>query len=197
MTGVEWRWELASPNSNFLPEVPMFKRILVALDGSAASNAGLKSAIQLAIDQQATLLALHVVDNAAVAMSFEGAYVPTGDVDSLYKGLLERGRATLAKAETAARNAGADVKPLLVETRGQTVAHAILGQAQKTKADLIVLGTHGRRGLSRVLMGSDAEAVVREARVPVLLVRARERKARKAGAAAKPAAPATRSRGAA
>ena len=89
------------------------------------------------------------------------------------------------------------MKPLLVETRGQTVAHAILGQAQKTKADLIVLGTHGRRGLSRVLMGSDAEAVVREARVPVLLVRARERKARKAGAAAKPAAPATRSRGAA
>ena len=170
----------------------MFKRILVALDGSAASNAGLKSAIQLAVDQQATLLALHVIDNAAVAMNFEGGYMPSGYVDSLYEGLRERGQATLAKAETAARNAGADVKPLLVETRGQTVAHAILDQARKAKADLVVLGTHGRRGLSRMLMGSDAEAVVREARVPVLLVRSRERAARKASAATKREAPATR-----
>ena len=53
------------------------------------------------------------------------------------------------------------------------VAHTILVQAKKQKADLIVLGTHGRRGLARVVVGSDAETVLREAAVPVLLVRAR------------------------
>ena len=70
---------------------------------------------------------------------------------------------------------------MLVESRGHSVADTILEQARKTKADVIVLGTHGRRGLSRILMGSDAEAVVREARVPVLLVRSQERPAGKTG----------------
>ena len=170
----------------------MFKRILVALDGSAASNAGLKTAIQLAIDQHATLLGMHVVDDAAVTINFEGGYMPAGYVDSLYQGLRESGQATLAKAQAAARDAGAEMKPLLVDTRGQTVAEAILAQARKQKADVIVLGTHGRRGLSRMLMGSDAEAVIRETRVPVLLVRSRERATRKAGASGKRDATAAR-----
>jgi hypothetical protein len=90
---------------------------------------------------------------------------------------------------------------VLVEARAATVAHVIVQQAQKLKADVIVMGTHGRRGLRRALMGSDAEAVVREAGVPVVLVRgavARKRKAtadaalltRSVRAAAKPARPA-------
>ena len=66
---------------------------------------------------------------------------------------------------------GLRAKTVLVETVGESVADAILIQARKVRAELIVLGTHGRRGLARMLMGSDAEAVVREARVPVLLVR--------------------------
>ena len=126
----------------------MFKRILVAIDGSDASKAGLKSAIRLAIDQQATLFALHVVDNAALAINVESGYVPAGYVDSLYEGLRESGQGTLARAETRARKAGANVKSMLVESRGHSVADTILEQARKTKADVIVLGTHGRRGLS-------------------------------------------------
>lgn len=149
----------------------MFKRILVAIDGSPASNAGMKVAIQLAVDQHATLLGLHVIDDSAVTLSFEGNYVPSSYVDTFYEGLRKNGRKTLAKAETLARSAGVDFKPSLAETHGQTVAHAILQQTGKLKADLIVLGTHGRRGVRRILLGSDAEAVVREARVPVLLVR--------------------------
>jgi nucleotide-binding universal stress UspA family protein len=70
---------------------------------------------------------------------------------------------------------------VLLETLGHRVAELIIKQAKKWRADVIVLGTHGRRGLARVLMGSDAEIVVRESPVPVLLVRAplRRRKASK------------------
>jgi len=162
----------------------MFKRILVALDGSPASNAGLKAAIQLATDQRATLIGLHVIDGAAVALNFEGSYFPSSYVDTFYTSLRDSGRKTLAKAEALARAAGVELKPLLVEARGAAVAPAIVQQARKAKADVIVIGTHGRRGLQRMLMGSDAEAVVREAGVPVMLVRSSgraKRAPRKAG----------------
>jgi len=178
----------------------MFKRILVALDGSPASNAGLKVAIQLASDQRAALLGLHVIDDAAIALNFEGSYFPSSYVDTFYTSLRETGRKTLAKAEALARSANVEIKPLLVEARGAAVAHAIVQQARKAKADVIVLGTHGRRGLQRMLMGSDAEAVVREAGVPVMLVRGAEhvkrapRKATKTTAARASPAPAQTSR---
>jgi nucleotide-binding universal stress UspA family protein len=152
----------------------MFKSILVALDGSAASNAGFKSALQLASDQHASLVALHVIDDGAMAINLEGGYLPPSYVDTLYDSLHKSGEAILAKAQAAARAAGVNITPILVETRGQTVAHEIILQARKSKADVIVLGTHGRRGLSRLVMGSDAEAVLREASVPVILVRKAE-----------------------
>lgn len=60
---------------------------------------------------------------------------------------------------------------MLCETVGHAVADVIVEQAKKRRADLIVLGTHGRRGITRLVMGSDAEGVVRTTRMPVLLVR--------------------------
>ena len=60
----------------------------------------------------------------------------------------------------------------LRDPRGSRVADAILGEARDAHCDLIVIGTHGRRGIDRALMGSDAERVLRESPVPVLLVRA-------------------------
>ena len=149
----------------------MFQRILVALDGSAASNAGFKSALQLAGDQHASLLVLHVIDDTAMAVNFQDGYMPASYIDSLYESLRKNGETILAKAQATARAAGVEVTPILVESKGQAVAHAIIKQARKSKADVIVLGTHGRRGISRLVMGSDAEAVLREASVPVVLVR--------------------------
>jgi nucleotide-binding universal stress UspA family protein len=163
----------------------MFKSILVALDGSAASTAGLKAAVQLASDQRAKLVGVHVLDDAAITINFEGGYVPAAYVDKLYASLRDNGKAILAKAEAAARAAGVDMKTVLVQSRGRTIADAILGQVRKEKVDAIVIGTHGRRGLARMLMGSDAEAVVRESRVAVVLMRAQERAKRKSGAARK------------
>jgi len=101
-------------------------------------------------------------------------------VDKVLDDLRANGRKVLAKAEALARDRGVEAKALLVETKGASIADTILAQAKKLRADVIVLGTHGRRGLRRAVMGSDAEAVLRDARVPVLLVRAPERSASKA-----------------
>jgi nucleotide-binding universal stress UspA family protein len=98
-------------------------------------------------------------------------YVPSGYVDTLLDDLRTNGRKILTKAEALARAGGVEAKALLVETKGRTIADVILAQARKVRADVIVLGTHGRRGFRRVVMGSDAEAVVRDSRIPVLLVR--------------------------
>ncbi|HEX7327890.1 MAG TPA: universal stress protein [Casimicrobiaceae bacterium] len=165
----------------------MFKSILVALDGSAPSNAGFKAALALSGDQDAVLHALHVIDSSAAIVGFEGGYVPPSYTETLYAGLRKSGEAILAKATAAARAVQVSVEPMLVDSRGEPVARAILRAARKAKADLIVIGTHGRRGLSRVLMGSDAEQVVREATVPVLIVRSSERAKRRPTAAKKKA----------
>ena len=173
----------------------MFQQVLVAVDGSPTGNRGLKAAIGLAADQKASLAIVHVVDDMA-SVSYVGdmGYVPADYVDRLLDDLRRNGRKLLGKAEALARASGVDAKTVLAETRGGSIADAIVGQARKLRADVIVLGTHGRRGLTRVLMGSDAEAVLRESRVPVLLVRAgtgapstaREKKTRApAGAAAR------------
>ena len=153
----------------------MFSQVLVAIDGSATGNRGLKAAIGLASNQKAAPSILHVVDDLTT-VSYVGdmGYVPAGYVDELLDDLRANGRRILTKAEAVARDSGVDAKTLLIESRGGSIADAILGQARKLRADVIVLGTHGRRGLRRVVMGSDAEAVLRESRVPVLLVRAPE-----------------------
>jgi nucleotide-binding universal stress UspA family protein len=151
----------------------MFKRILVAIDGSSTSNHGFNVALSLAKDQLAELTALHVVDEMLVARGYTGAeFGPPDYFAVVLDDLRKSGHKILAKAEAMAAKNGHSVKTVLVETFGQSVAHAILAQALKLDADLIVMGTHGRRGLSRLVMGSDAEGVLREARVPVLLVRA-------------------------
>jgi len=165
----------------------MFKQVLVAIDGSPTSTRGLKAAIGLASDQRAALTVLHVIDNvASVAYVGDMGYIPADYVDTMLADLRAGGRKLLAKAEALARENGVTAKTLLVESKGQAISDVIVREARKARADVVVLGTHGRRGLRRVLMGSDAEAVLRESRVPVLLVRAPERAAATRSKAAAP-----------
>lgn len=154
----------------------MYPSILVAVDGSATAGAGLEEAIALALDQKATLNVLHVVEEFVLAQGLEVPMYSEG----LWDAMRDAGRKVLAKAVTRAEQQGATVRPLLVETMGSPVADVIVAQAKKCRADLIVLGTHGRRGVARVVLGSDAELVLRESPVPVLLVRARRRARRAA-----------------
>ena len=106
------------------------------------------------------------------------------------------GRKVLERAAALAAKSGVKAQTAQVSSRASPVSEAILADARRAGADVIVMGTHGRRGLNRLLLGSDAERVLRDANVPVLLVRAKERAKRRA--AKRPAtAPVKRRRAAA
>jgi len=150
----------------------MFRRIVVPVDGSHASNRGLDVAIKMAMEQSARLCLLHVIDEFVVTQNMYGAmYTPATYVDEYLNALREGGKVILAKAEAKAYKREVKTDVVLVETLGHRVADVIIQQAKKWRADLIVLGTHGRRGLTRLVMGSDAEGIVRSTHVPVLLIR--------------------------
>lgn len=145
-----------------------YKKILVAVDGSKAAEKGLREALRLAGSKGTRLTILNVVNTFPAFASLEGG-LPVVD---LLPALREGGKKVLARARATAQKAG--VRPAIVmrEITGGPTADAIVREARKQRADVLVLGTHGRRGMSRVLLGSDAEQVVRTSPVPVLLVRA-------------------------
>jgi nucleotide-binding universal stress UspA family protein len=149
----------------------MFRRILVPLDGSRTSQLGLAKAIKLAKEQRAALCLLHVIDQRAITQNLTGEG-GAAVIDQLFDSLRASGKQIVARAEASARRQRVRAKAVMVENISRTVADAIIAQARRWRADLILMGTHGRRGLSRLVMGSDAEAVVRAASAPVLLVRA-------------------------
>ena len=145
-----------------------YKRILVPVDGSATSKAGLREAITLAKGQGAQLQLVHVADQHYIAlMGIESS----GAIGEMMESTKRAGRGILRSAEAAAQKAGVKASGVLLETVTGPAADPIVRQAKKWGADLIVLGTHGRRGVRRLLMGSDAEQIVRYAPVPVMLVR--------------------------
>lgn len=119
------------------------------------------------MDQDATLCLLSSM-NSLLCRSWTA---PPSYIDKCLSALREAGKKILAKAEAKVRKRGVKANAVLVETMGHRLTDVIIEQAKKWRADLIVLGTHGRRGLTRLVMGSDAEGVVRSTRVPVLLVR--------------------------
>lgn len=145
----------------------MYRKILVPLDGSATSARGLEEAVGLARTAKATLLLLHVVD--AYPLAVEMATAETWEL--VLEGLRKHGRALLDRARQTAADHGVTAEERLLEFPAGRVADAIVGEARSAGCDLIVMGTHGRRGFSHLMIGSDAERVVRDSPLPVLLVR--------------------------
>lgn len=151
----------------------MYKRILVPVDGSPASLNGLNEAIRLAKAGDAVLRVLHVVDGIA----FVGEHSPfTADADTFRRS----GKKLLDEVMSRVRKQPVRADSLIVENLSGRAADSIAKEAKKWRADLVVMGTHGRRGFNRFVFGSDAELVVRTATVPVLLVRGRGRPAKAA-----------------
>lgn len=145
-----------------------YRRILVAVDGSPTSMKGLREAIRLAKDGRAQLFLVHVVNEFYAFANLDG-FAPGVD---LVPALREGGRRILARSKAVTDKARIRARTLMRETLGGPAADTIVREARKQRADVIVLGTHGRRGLRRAVLGSDAEQVVRRSPVPVLLVRA-------------------------
>ena len=146
----------------------LYRRILVPVDGSATSMRGLREALRIAKSEGARVWLLHVLDEFFALSDPESARY----TDLLIASFRRGGERVLAKASALARSKGVKAQTLMPEIVGGPAAAEIVRQAKKVGADLIVLGTHGRRGMKRLALGSDAENVVRNSKVPVLLVRA-------------------------
>ena len=146
----------------------MYKHILVPVDGSPTSNRGLHEAITLGKLTGGSLRLIHAVDELPFAIGAEAFAGYSGDVIGL---LRQAGEKVLAAAKLEVEKAGLAVEVVLRESFAGRVCNLVVDEAGFWPADLIVIGTHGRRGASRLLMGSDAEQILRLAPVPVLLVR--------------------------
>jgi nucleotide-binding universal stress UspA family protein len=146
----------------------MYTHILVPVDGSPTSNHGLDEAVKLATLTGARLRLIHVVDELVYATSLDGMGAMATDLIPL---LREGGEKILQIAKSRVEASGVPVETALFDTFAERVCDLVVAEAMRWHADLIVLGTHGRRGVGRVLMGSDAEQIVRLAPTPVLLVR--------------------------
>ncbi len=147
----------------------MYQRILVPIDGSPTSARGLAEAIKLGQLTGAKLRLIHVVDELSFALGASQGVTLTGDVLNL---LREAGAEIVTQGAASVRAAGLAVDTVLKDSFAGRVSDLVIAEAGVWPADLIVLGTHGRRGLGRMFMGSDAETIVRSAPVPVLLLRA-------------------------
>lgn len=146
----------------------MYQRILVPIDGSPTANRGLKEAIALAKLTGAQLRLIHVVDDLS---SFIGADALVGGAVDMMSLLREQGIKILAVAKAQTEFAAIAVDTVLHDCFTGRISDLIVAEATAWSADLIVIGTHGRRGVERLFMGSDAEQILRVAPVPVLLVR--------------------------
>ena len=144
----------------------LYQRILVPVDGSATSTRGLKEAIALARLTGGRIRLLHVVLDLPVLTEGHGAFA--AEAAAILRDL---GKQTLEEARRLVENDGVPVDEVLFEGVAGAVCDHVVQQAEEWKADLVVLGTHGRRGVRRLFIGSDAEQVLRTSAVPVLLVR--------------------------
>jgi len=144
----------------------MYTSILVPIEDGETSERGLAEAISLAHLAGARLEILHVVDEDPLLSAMPGlsAAEVTPSVEALHAEQL------LSDAARKASVAGVDARIHRRDGEVGAVAAVILAFAKKYGCSLIVMGTHGRRGLARLTMGSEAEQVVRESTVPVLLV---------------------------
>lgn len=148
----------------------MYKRILVPVDGSNTSDIALREAMQSVSDGDVEFRIIHVIEGPVAVWDIEFL-----NLDEIRDALRQTGRQILAKAEAVARDAGIRAETRLIEATpaGARIASVIAAEAKDWPADLIVIGTHGRRGMDHLMMGSVAEGVARISPVPVLLIRGR------------------------
>ena len=151
------------------------RQLLVPFDGSPTSDKALDEAIRLARLTGARLRLLHVVDELSYVNGFETAMNYTNEIVPLMQAAGEK---LLALARQKAVDQGVDTDSVLMVGGPGRICEHVAEQARSAQADLIVVGSHGRRGIGRVLLGSDAEQIVRTAPVQVLVVRGAEDAAR-------------------
>ena len=147
----------------------MYQRILVATDGSKLSTKAVNSAIELAALAGAELIALKVIPRYPQSY-FEGS-VPLSaeDVARVEQKWSDDGRSVVDAVKAAGEAQGVKVKAVLAKS--DVVSDALIAAAKKHKADLIVMASHGRKGVKRLLLGSETQQVLTHSEIPVLVLR--------------------------
>ncbi|MDQ7954824.1 MAG: universal stress protein [Pseudomonadota bacterium] len=145
----------------------MYSRILVPIDGSRTAQRGFEEAVRLARELNSSLHLLHVIDDFPSMMEMSAV----SSFEATLKELRKYGEKVLADAVKRAAESGVSSGSSVREVVHERVSEVIVDEATKAGCELIVMGTHGRRGVSRVALGSDAENVLRTSSIPVLLVR--------------------------
>lgn len=147
----------------------MFKTIMLATDGSKLSQKAVKSAIDMASKFSAELVAVKVIPRY-VQTYFEGSFTVTDiDVKSIEAQWAAGAQVVLDKIATSAAAKGVSVKTSVIKS--DDIADGLVKAANKMKVDLIVMASHGRKGVKRLLLGSETQNVLTHSEVPVLVLR--------------------------
>ncbi|MBN3752269.1 universal stress protein [Paraburkholderia sp. Tr-20389] len=145
----------------------MYDRIVVALDDSASAEMALREAVRLAKQSRGVVYALSVVDRGRwpeeVRPRFEFEPEPTAASNAATR--------IFDLATALFRDSGVSGKTRAIDAYGENVSEVLARAAEECDADIVVIGTHGRRGAQRFLLGSVAESLVRSTQRPVLLLR--------------------------
>ncbi|WP_297375941.1 universal stress protein [Acidiferrobacter sp.] len=147
----------------------MYKNILVGIDGSNTSALALQEAIKIAKEQSGRLRLVHVIDVFPFTTPDTGLIEDTQLEEALFKA----GQAIVEEARDEVQKAGIGVETALPQNLNHEIGVVIVEEAKRWGADLIVVGTHGRRGIQHLVLGSVAERVARAATCPLLLVPSR------------------------
>jgi nucleotide-binding universal stress UspA family protein len=147
----------------------MYKKILVATDGSTLSKKAVSSAIAMAQLTGAELVAIKVVPRYPQTYFEGGVALAASEVSRIEKQWAEHGQTVVDAVAKAAAAKGVKVKALTVKS--DLVSDALIAAAKKHKCDLIVMASHGRRGIKRLLLGSETQQVLTHSHVPVLVLR--------------------------
>ena len=148
----------------------MYQRILVPIDGSATSNCALAEAIKLARQHAAQVELVNVYED--ILYWVDENYINYTELQETIRLNAEK---LLTKAQAEVIQAGIPVEAKLLEAKNNRIENVIIEEAKRWQAELIVIGTHGRSGFTRLMLGSVAEGVVRSASIPVLLIRCTEK----------------------
>ncbi len=147
----------------------MYQKILVATDGSTLSKKAVASAIELAALAQAELVAVKIIPRYPQSYFEGGLALQAAEVSRVEKQWAEEGQAIVDAVQKAGLAKGVKVKAVTVKS--DLISDAIINTAKKHKCDLIVMASHGRRGIKRLLLGSETQLVLTHSHVPVLVLR--------------------------
>ena len=147
----------------------MYRKILVATDGSSLSKKTVNQAIALAQLMGAELVAFKVVPRYPQTYFEGGVALAASEVSRIEKQWADHGQAVVDAVAKSAKAKGVAVKAVIAKS--DLVSEAVIAAAKKNKCDLIVMASHGRRGIKRLLLGSETQQVLTHSHIPVLVLR--------------------------